>query len=441
MGKLLLAFLIFSTGVTSLVKPWVGIVSYYLLSILGPQYIWWWNFEGLRVSFIVAMATLVGVGFQILHKHYNYRFLLNKQNFWLVFLWFWLVTSYFLGPYVDLFDSSGLRPDQLLSLTNTIFLFYFCAALEMNKLYKLRYLMIIFAISTIYLIYWANDQYFSKNWSQFILGRLMGPSSINGGSIYSDQNSFAMLFVTGIPFIFYLGLEFRRKWQRYLLWATIPLGWHAIFLTGSRGGLVGLGVVLFLMAFLANRKLLALLSLVLFLIFYQWQAGDVMKQRGETITNYGGESSAESRIVAWEGGLRMIVAHPLFGVGLGSFVSALPSFSNSEPKVAHNTFIQFTAESGIGAGLAYLVVVGLFILNARRIRVWCIEHGNCHEVLQVKRLNDASTVSFAGLFVCSIFLSLNTYEIFFFLLIFNNALFQICLKSTEQGNNPLRQVP
>jgi hypothetical protein len=46
MGKVLLAILIFSAGGMALVRPWIGINSYYLLAILGPQYIWWWNFQG-----------------------------------------------------------------------------------------------------------------------------------------------------------------------------------------------------------------------------------------------------------------------------------------------------------------------------------------------------------------------------------------------------------
>lgn len=437
MGKLLLAIIIFATVATALVRPWVGITSYYLLSILGPQYIWWWNFEGLRVSFMVAIFTFAGVAFQVLKKNYDFSFLLNRQNFWLALLWFCVALSYFFGPYVDSFNSSGLNPKQLLSLTNTIFLFYFCASLEMNELRKLRYLMIIFVASTIYLAYWANNQYFTQNWNQFNMGRLMGPSSVDGGSVYNDENTFAMLFVTGVPFIYSLGLELQRKWLRYLLWSIIPLAWHAIFLTGSRGGLLGLGVTVLLTVLLSGRKFLALPLIVLFIVFYQWQAGDVMKQRSDTIVDYEGESSAESRIIAWKGGLGMMTAHPFVGVGLGSFVTALPRFIESKPRVAHNTFIQFTAESGLGAGVAYLAIVTIFFLNSCKISARSRENENSQNIILIERYNNASSISFAGLIVCSMFLSLNNYEIFFFLLIFNNALLQICQRTTATENQHL----
>jgi len=436
LGKLLLTLIIGATVLTSLGRPWIGICSYYLLSILGPQYIWWWNFEGLRVSFLVAIFTLSGMAFQLLKKNYDAGFLLNRHSLWLAVLWLCVVISYFFGPYVDSFNSSGLRPEQLFSLTNTIFIFYFCATLEINELRKLRYLVIVFAASTIYLAYWANNQYFTQNWNQFNMGRLMGPQSIDGGSIYGDENNFAMLFVTGLPFIFYIGWELQKKWQRYLLWAIIPMGWHAVFLTGSRGGLLGLVVTVFLTLFLFGRKFIAVPLIVLFIVFYQLQAGDVMKHRSDTIVDYEGENSAETRIIAWKGGLRMMAAHPFVGVGLGSFVTALPQFIESKPKVAHNTFIQFAAESGLAAGMAYIVIVTMFFMNSRKIRTWCNENENSQDKILIDSYNNASTVSFAGLIICSLFLSLNNYEIFFVLLIFNNALLQICLRETDVTVNP-----
>lgn len=266
------------------------------------------------------------------------------------------------------------------------------------------------------------------------MGRLMGPRSIDGGSIYRDENAFALLFVTGVPFIFCLGLEAKRRWVKILLWGVIPLSAHAIFLTGSRGGLLGLGIIATYAMFASKKKLTAALLIMMFVSFYQWQAGDVMKSRSDTITNYEGEGSAEGRIAAWKGGLNMIAEHPVSGVGLGSFITALPRFYDTSPRVAHNTFIQFTAESGLGAGVAYLMLIIGFFRNSRNISVWCSQHPLRVETLQIGRFNYASTASFCGLIVCSMFLSLNTYEIIFFLLIVNNALLHICDDLSGQGN-------
>lgn len=378
---------------------------------------------------VIAIGTLVGVIVQLSKKNYDFKFLLNKQNTWLAILWFSVVNSYYFGPFVDQFNSEGLQPVQLFSITNIIFIFYFFAVLEMNNPDKLRYLGLIFAASTIYMIFWANNQYFSQNWSQFNSGRLMGPSSIDGSSIYRDENAFGLLFVTGMPFIYYLSFELKHNWQKFLLWAVIPFGWHAIFLTGSRGALLGIAVVMTFVLLLAKRKFYVIPLIVLFLFFYQFQAGDTMKSRSETIVDFEGESSAEQRIVAWKGGLKMVLSHPFTGVGLGSFITALPHYIESKPRVAHNTFVQFAAESGVIAGIAYIVTILLFIRNFRWMRAWCRLNLGFPDVERIQLYNQASAVSFAGLVVCSMFLSLTTYEIFFVLLLFNNGLLQYCKKN------------
>lgn len=432
MGKLLLATIILSSGVVSLARPWIGICAYYLLSIFGPQYIWWWNFQGLRVSLIIALCTIAGIALKYSRGEYDFSTLKTKLNAWMLVLWLAIVVSYYMGAYSGLYF--GSQSDRLFSITNTIFFFYFCASLEIDDISKLRYLMIVFAVSTIYLTYWANSQYLNQAWSQFNSGRLMGPSSPLG-AIYKDENAFAMLFVAGTPFIYYLGWQFKRIWMRLGLWLIIPLAWHAIFLTGSRGGLLGIGIVVLSMVFLSKRRMMAIPLLLVFLVFFQWQAGNVMQQRSDAIVDIEGENSAGDRITAWKGGAQMLMEHPLTGVGLGNFVVAIPDFAESRKMVAHNTAVQFFAESGFFAGTAYLMLIFLFFRAAKEIRGWCREHRELDISASIDICNNASLASFSGLVVCSMFLSLNTYEIFFVLLLMNNSLLQICRRKTLEKMN------
>jgi len=440
-GKLLLAIIIIVTGCYAIMRPWIGIVVYYLLAILGPQYIWWWIFGDLRVTLIIALFTIAGFAFKLVGKELNYNFLQTSINFWLLVLWISIDISYLFGPYVDQFSSRGLNPSQLFSMTNNMFSFYFIAVLLVKDLQTLRYLGCVIIISTLYMIYWANTQYFTQNWSMFEFGRLTGPRDVMGSAIYRDENAFSMLFVTGIPFLYYFAFELQRRWQTYILLCAIPLGWHAIFLTGSRGGLLGLGVITTLIATTGKKKYFFLpLLIVSLLIAFQLQGGDTMKERSQMISDYEGDRSAENRLTAWMGGINMVITHPFTGVGLDSFVTALPDFIESRNMVAHNTLIQFAGESGVGAGLAYLMILWVFFQNSRRINSYCRDHADLHEMLKIKRYNNASTVSFTGLVVCSMFLSLNTYEIFFFLLIFNNALLQICLKLSDTAKQSSMQT-
>jgi probable O-glycosylation ligase (exosortase A-associated) len=420
--------------ISTLARPWIGVVTYYFYAILGPQYILFWTFDGLSPSRWVALATIAGIAIKIFSNDCPLSFLKKRLNFWVFLLWIFVDLSFFTGPYVSQVGASDLSPAQLFSMANTMYFFYLISALILDKQKHLKYLGWAIIVSTIYLTYWANMQYLTQNWRQFDFGRLMGPVSPSGGTMYVDQNGFAMVFATGIPFVVYFATEIRRRWLRYVLWATVPLSVHAIFLTGSRGGLVGISVVILTMIFLSRKKFLALPIILLFLVFYQWQAGSIMKSRETTITNYEGESSAEGRVIAWKAGYKMILAHPLTGVGLGAFQTAMPDFSTGPARVAHNTFIQIAGESGVAAGICYLMIIITFFRNWKRVSSWSGDHGDSPEFLAIRRYNKASAASFTGLITCSLFLSLNFYEIFLFLLLFNNSLEGItALEQNNQG--------
>jgi probable O-glycosylation ligase (exosortase A-associated) len=434
MGKVLIYLILLGTSSYALVQPWIGIVFYYLLAILGPQYIWFWIFSGIRASYYVAISTLLGVALSIVLKRCDFRFLKTRLNAYLLLLWFFVVTSYYLGPYVSKYNPKlGLSPIYLLTNINNIFLFYFCSTLIMDNISKLKRLVYVIVASTVYLIYWANYQYFTANWAQFSFGRLKGPESVDGGSIYRDENAFAMLFVTGIPFIYYLGQSCKSKWPRALCWAIIVFGWHAVFLTGSRGGFLGLAVSIFIIFWNSNRKRLAFVMVIIFYSFFVFQGGSTMKERTGTIDNYESDSSSQMRIIAWKGGLGMISSHPITGVGLGSFITALPSYIDTSPRVAHNTLIQFAAESGVGAGFCYIMAIFLFLKNSFFISATRKRLPVDHELDSLGAINDATTVSFVGLIICSLFLSLNNYEIFYFLLLINNSLSVIAAGKLESA--------
>jgi len=440
--KVLLFIFLIGVCLSSLKKPWVGIISYYLFALLGPQYIWWWQFEGLRASLLVASFTLAGIFLNILKGNYDSSFIKTRTNLWLLLLWLFLTISYYFGPYDAVNIPGCLSPSILFSNTCKMFLFYFCATLEINDTKKARYFFWAYVITTIYLIYWANMQYLTGNWDQFNIGRLMGPRGIDSSSIYEDENLFSMIFVTGVPFIYFAGYEISRKWLRYALWAIIPLGWHAVFLTGSRGGLLGLGVTTLITLLLSKRKMMAVPLLLLIFGFYQWQAGSTMKDRSQLITEYQGDSSAEQRLVAWQGGMRMLFAYPLTGVGLGQFKPALPKFNDKGVElVAHNTLVQYAAESGIGAGLCFLMIAFSFYKNTRLVR----SHLNMLEANEKNKMlgnyNDVSAISFSGFIICSLFLSLNTFEIYYYLLIINNCLVTLCLrKKMDDQEYPSRFI-
>jgi O-antigen ligase len=281
--------------------------------------------------------------------------------------------------------------------------------------------MVIVFVGTYY-IYWINNRYLSGYY-----GRLGGPVGLNIRQ-YGDQNNFAMFFVISLPFIYYYGYTLKNVFFRYALWLIIPFGWHAIFLTGSRGGLLGLGVSLIPMILRSPKKIYGLLLLPAILIAFLWQGGPVMQERSATIFSEASEvdSSVQGRLDSWLAAAKMMSAHPITGVGVASFGMAYPDFSYADPKEAHNTYFQIGAESGVVAALGYI----LFLLSTLKA-LWknmaidgqmlikrSDEDNFCHY------MNDAVLSAWLGFGVCAMFLSLQLFEQFFYLAVLSNYIIQ-----------------
>ncbi len=405
MGHLFWLTFFFLAGIISLFYPWIGVVISYFITLLRPYKIWWWHFQGIRPFFTLAVPTLIGFVFYLFRGKVSFLPLKNRFV-GAFFIWFFFVTlSYLFGPYVNI--DSEYRfwdPAQIFDIEWKIFFYFFLACLLIDSREKLKYFTLPIILSSVYLIYWANSQYL---WGHYY-GRLRGPMG-------TDENFFAMMFVIGLPFFYYLGWYIHNKFFRYLLWILIPFGWHAVFLTGSRGGLLGLVVTILFVAFRSPKKIFGFLLIPIFILAYQWQAGSVMKERAHTISEYEQESSAQTRLEAWQAAIKMIKKHPFLGVGLASFGPAFPDFSDKKPRAAHNTFFQIAAESGIVAGISYLfIILSAFLLLFRASKFYKDKDPLLYFV------SEATLTSLLGFFVCSMFLSLHLFEGFFYLCVIVN---------------------
>jgi O-antigen ligase len=349
----------------------------------------------------------------LLRRNIELAPLVNRRSLYLAILWLCYALSYYFGPYVEVQGPYRFTdPGWALSTFNNIFILYFVACVCITSPKRLQALTVVMIGSAVYLIYWANSQYLSGR----LFGRLAGPTNLEGVGIYSDENSFAMLFVVALPFLWYLGYAVKNRVWRWGLWLIIPFGWHAVFLTASRAGLLGLGATSLLIALRSRRKALGLLLVPAFITAYIWQAGDLMRERAETIGEFRTETSAATRLEAWQAALGMIAEHPLTGVGLASFGPAFPDYSDKKPREAHNSFLQISAESGVVAGAMYvLIVTGAAMAlwrNGRRLARLKDLAGDDYRVYLT---NEAIFTAFCGLVVCSLFASLQMYEIFYFL--------------------------
>lgn len=426
MARVIVMCLLGIVSLVSVVSPWVGAVTGYLFVALRPQDIWYWDLAGFRLVFWVLFATGIGFVIGIITRRINLEGLKHRRNLFLLILLVCSVISYYFGPFTHVagpyrFENATFRLHELYK----IFVLFLVATVCIDRERRLKVLYGVLVVSGIYMTYWANHQYLIG----LYFGRLNGPMTPNGGGMYGDQNAFAMLFVVLSPFIWYWGAIQRRSILKWGIWIVIPFCWSAVFLTGSRGGLLGLGVTIVLIVLRSNRRILGFALIPAFVFVFFWQGGTVMLRRAGTITNYQQNASANDRIESWRAALKMIRDHPITGVGLASYGPAFPHYSDKQPREAHDTFLQIAAESGVIAGLMYLLVVfgSLLALWKNGIQMKKADPEAIHSFLYAA--NEATLVGFAGLVVCSIFLSLQDFEIFYCLVVMTNAVVYLAKKS------------
>ncbi len=419
MGQIL-AYIVFGgTGVIALFLPWIGVIAGYVMVVLSPHVIWWWAFEGFRPFLYVAIPVLIGCALACVTGRVDVTRLQSKISIWLFIWWLSLFVSVLFGEYVDAIGP-GPRwhdPSSVLESMSKTFIFLFVGVICITDDRKFRYLTYVMLASIVYYIYWSHDQYFNA----LYFGRLSGPRTLTATGPYTDENQFGMLFVVGLPFIYYYGLYLKQWFWRCAVWGLIPLGWHVIFLTGSRGAMVGLLVTLVVFFLRSKRKGLALAALPLFATAYFWQAGDLMKYRFESVNEYQDDTSAAGRLAAWSAALGMIAEHPITGVGPASFGVAFPDYNQEmTPREAHNTYLQVTAESGLPAGLAFIAIfVGSFLACVKRPRRDLQQISDPDE-RYVYAMGEACIPALAGFLVCALFLSLHGLEVIFYLVLLVN---------------------
>ena len=420
MGEAFFLGLLLATAVAALFRPWIGVIGAYVLAVLTPQAVWWWNFQGLRPALWIMVPTLLGFAINYVAGNLRLQPALNKRSLYLAVMWLFFALSFYFGPYVNQHPLG--HPAWVLDTFNKIFILYFVGCVCIDTPKKATVLAYVMAGTVIYFVYWANDMYLS---GRMTFGRLGGPTGDDYRGVYGDENTFALLFVIGLPFLWHLGLAVKRNLLRWGLWLVIPFGWHAVFLTGSRGGLVGIGATLAITALRSKRKSLALLLIPAFVLAYQWQAGSLMQERAATLSSYETEGSAAGRLQAWAAATGMIKEHPLTGVGLGSFLDAFSDFSDNKIREAHNTFFQIAGESGLIAGLMYVLLVvacfsGLWWNGIRLGRL-----GTESRLRDLYWVNEATLVGFSGFVVCSLFLSLQMMEFGYYIFLLVNAILYV----------------
>lgn len=198
-------------------------------------------------------------------------------------------------------------------------------------------------------------------------GALVG--RVTGG--FGHPNALGGFLVLLVP-LAAAGTLLARRWRLAFAAATI-LAVAGVYLTFSRGALLGLVVVPLVLLGLRRSLLLAPLLLVLALT----ASPGLLQERFATSSVQGPE--AATRVDIWRTAASIWAADPVQGAGPGSFPERyatvrvpgkqyLPSTQFEPPPHAHNLALQVLAEQGIIGLAALLAVLSAALLTLMRAR-------------------------------------------------------------------------
>jgi O-antigen ligase len=197
----------------------------------------------------------------------------------------------------------------------------------------------------------------------------------------ADPNELAAILVPAMAFASFALAAMRGTLVRLALVTAMVVFSIALFLTESRGGLIGLAVTFVVALILAGpmRPQALVVILIVSALGISYYTLVAPPESLERVTEFSA-GSGTGRTDLWSVAGEIIGDHPLVGVGVGNFQVVEPfyaagtlnlpnvAFVVDTPKVAHNTYLEVFAELGlIGLLMFGAILVASLVLALRAI--------------------------------------------------------------------------
>jgi O-antigen ligase len=193
--------------------------------------------------------------------------------------------------------------------------------------------------------------------------------------IFRNPNDDAYALIILIPLVLALANK-SGKLMRIALWTVIPVYLLAIFLTFSRGGLIGLFAMLALTGWKQKSIVVKTAMVAALLLGFVGIAMFWNRDTG-SFTNIKGDTTVRQRLATFRAGGLMFMHNPLLGVGPGDSMVAYPLYVPKEAHcgcqdqlVVHNSFLQVLSETGIFGFIPFIIFIFSSLYQA-----WTLEKG------------------------------------------------------------------
>lgn len=339
MRDALLLLILCGGALVALRRPWVGAMMWTWVSLMSPHVEFGWKVASYPIGMMMALATLVG----LLFSRERQNPFLGPAMWMIAALVLWITITL---PFSMHFDESL----PLWERSMKIFLMLFVTVALLDDRRKLDCFIWVCALSV---------GFYGFKGGLFTLAtgghfRVWGP-----GGFIQGNNELAVALTMTVPMIRYLQLQMAPGWRRHLMTLWMILCMVSIVGTHSRGALLAIVAMSFLLWTKSDRKalwgvlLIATFALVLPMMPDHWW------DRMRTIQTYEEDASAMGRIFAWKMAFNL-ANDRLFGGGF--MVAKADVFAMYAPGpglslAAHSIYFQMMGEHG-WIGLILFVGVG-----------------------------------------------------------------------------------
>jgi probable O-glycosylation ligase (exosortase A-associated) len=384
-------------------RTWVGVLVWCWLAFMNPHRLVWDFAYYLPFSQWVAIATLAGLVF----ARDRQPMVWTRETVLLLVLWGWFCLTTMGALYPE--DARGQleRVSKILLMTFLVIPFF-------QDRGRLRILLLVVAGSIGF--------YGLKGgiWVLLTGGQyhVLGPPE---DTFISTNNALALVLNMILPVLFYLAKEETRRWRRHLLYATFYASIISVLFTYSRGGLVGLLVVLGVL-FLNRQNLpyVAAAALLLCVLAFGF-APDKWLGRMETIANYQEDGSANARFTSWYVAFRLANDSPVTGGGFWGVANQqtyqryLPGapYGDLPQHDAHSIYFGLLGEHGYPGLALFAMLIGSTLLSLSLVRKRALQREDLRWAANYASMLRASIL---GYLVCGTFLSVAYFDLAYLLL-------------------------
>ncbi|MBA6252583.1 O-antigen ligase [Colwellia sp. MB3u-55] len=312
-----------------------------ILVFIRPQD-WWSPLEGIPVVMVVGM---LGAIFAVTKKN-----VITNHHTMLLFT---LCLIGFISEVFNFYFVGAIAALTKLLFSTALPFIVILGLAFTRKSKEFIFATIIFAaVAIVYNGYQQVTLPSGIGWSGAEILDQHGDLRIKFVGIFSDPNDVGLLFLMTIPLIFYF-----RETQNWLVRQISVLSlvaiFYGIYLTNSRGTLLGVLVLIVLYLYKRYGKIVANVLVisaipVLLLVFSGFRSISAS------------EESAHGRLDAWYAGSQMLKSNPLFGTGLGGFL-------DNHHLTAHNTYVLCWSELGVVGFLVWFSFLFSIIFMLHKI--------------------------------------------------------------------------